>query len=114
MHPLPKRTRGRLAFAVTGLLIFSTSTASAQQPCALSAIPPTLTVPHRFSGREVIANPAAPDWSGAGTSELHRDCTHTRDYPELLTTVRAFWTDRYIYFLFTAPYHTQNLFLPVH
>src|SRR3954467_9186927 len=82
--------------------------AHAQQPCALSAISPVLTVPHARIAGPPSADPRAPIWTNAGTSELHRDCTHVQDYPDLLTTVRAFWTDRYIYFLFTAPYRTLN------
>jgi hypothetical protein len=34
------------------------------------------------------------------------------EYPALKTEVRAFWTDDHLYFLFTCPYKTLNIFLP--
>lgn len=34
------------------------------------------------------------------------------DYPDLKTQVRAFWTDTDVYFLFSSPYRTLNVFLP--
>ncbi len=108
------RTRRRLALTAFGALVFWAGAAGAQQPCALSAVPPVLAAPHQAAAGALRADPLAPAWNKAGSSELHRDCTHTRDYPDLLTTVRAFWTDSAIYFLFEAPYRTLNLFLPVH
>jgi hypothetical protein len=105
----------RRLFALVGALFSAASSAAlAQEPCRLSAVTPTLTIPHvqNAGPRPPAPDPSSPTWSTVAVSEMHRDCTHVRDYPDLNTTVRAFWTDTDIYFLFASPYRTLNLFLP--
>ena len=86
----------------------------AQEHCRLEAVVPTLAIPHASGAPPLTSDPGSPAWTSAARSGMQRDCTHQRDYPELHTEIRGFWTDTHVYFLFMSPYRALNVFLPAH
>ncbi len=87
-------------------LLFGQPTCQVTEPRASLAIP-KLEAPAEFN-----ADPHSATWVRAGSATIVSDCTRTIDYPALKTEVRAFWTDREVYFLFACPYSRLNVFLP--
>ncbi len=82
------------------------------KPCVASQPPASLTIPHAMGAPELSLDPEAGMWKRAATAEIVKDCTHTLDYPQVASKVRAFWTDSDLYVLFICPYRKLNLFLP--
>jgi len=104
----------RLSFCAVATISATGMRASAQKPCQLDQVTPVLTITHVNGAPPLTPNAASPIWTAAAKSGMHRDCTHQRDYPELHTEIRGFWTDTHVYFLFVSPFRTLNLFLPAH
>jgi hypothetical protein len=88
------------------------SRALAQQPCGLETPPQVLPIPYVKNPGPLAPDPAASTWARTAMTPVYRDCTRVRDYPDLKTEVRAFWSDTSVYFLFASPYQKLNLFLP--
>lgn len=84
----------------------------AQEPCQV--VPPTasVSIPHVKGSPDLNADPGSPTWKTSARSEIVKDCSRVLDYPELRTEIRAFWTDKDVYILFSCPYKDLNLFLP--
>lgn len=86
----------------------------AQAPCRRDRVLTTLEIPHVRGEPRLTSDPTSPVWAAAAQGGMHRDCTHQRDYPELHTEIRGFWTDTHVYFVFESLYRTLNVFLPAH
>jgi Flp pilus assembly protein TadD len=82
------------------------------QPCQVSEPRATLTIPHAAGAPELSADPKSQVWEQSATATIVKDCSHSLDYPDLQSTVRAFWTDSDLYLLFMCPYKKLNLFTP--
>lgn len=84
----------------------------AEEPCQV--VPPTASFSiHHVSGSpELNTNPHSRTWSKTAQAVIVKDCSVVRDYPEIKTDVRGFWTDTDVYLLFSCPYKDLNLFLP--
>ena len=55
-------------------------------------------------------DPNAQIWAGAAAQSMSKDCRSQTDYPNIETTIRAFWTDKDLYILFQCPYSVLNVF----
>lgn len=84
----------------------------AQEPCQV--VPPTasLSIPHVKGSPDLNADPESAAWKKAARSAIVKDCRRVLEYPELRTEIRAFWSDKDVYILFSCPYKVLNLFLP--
>jgi hypothetical protein len=82
-------------------------------PCTVSHPTATFTIHRGTDPGELTTDPRAPAWRAARPASIARDCSRILDYPDLTTEVRGFWTDTDLYFLFTCPYRSLNVFLPV-
>ncbi|HSM78656.1 MAG TPA: carbohydrate-binding family 9-like protein [Bryobacteraceae bacterium] len=93
-------------------IAFSWTPAQAEEPCRV--VPPTasLSIPHVSGSPELNANPHSATWSKAAPATIVKDCSVVREYPDLKTSIRAFWSDTDLYLLFSCPYKVLNLFLP--
>jgi Carbohydrate family 9 binding domain-like len=69
----------------------------------------SFTVRHEAGSPELNLDSDARVWRQAAVQSFSKDCTHQKDYPNLKTQVRAFWTDTDLYFLFRCPYDVLNL-----
>lgn len=87
-------------------------TAMAQAPCSVGSARAVITAPHADGSPRLIADDASSVWRNTATAVIHKDCSKVLDWPELRTTVRAFWTDTHLYLLFRCPYRQLNVFLP--
>jgi hypothetical protein len=85
---------------------------SAEEVCQV--VPPTasLSIPRHKDSPVLNADPKSGIWKNAASTWITKDCTKTIDYPMVKTEVRVFWTDEYLYLLFTCPYESLNIFLP--
>lgn len=88
------------------------SLAHAEEVCHV--LPPTasLSIPHRSGAPVLNTNPRSGVWRKSAQATIVKDCSVVRDYPQLKTSIRAFWTDSDLYLLFSCPYTVLNLFLP--
>jgi len=82
------------------------------QPCRVSEPRAALTIPRVEGAPELTADPKSRMWNRAATASIVKDCSRSLDYPELRSTVRAFWTDSDLYLLFICPYKKLNIFTP--
>jgi hypothetical protein len=84
----------------------------AQEPCKV--VPPTasLSVPHVKGSPALNTDPKSKTWAKAGHAAIVKDCSVVREYPQIRSEVRAFWTDSDVYLLFQCPYTVLNLWLP--
>ena len=64
------------------------------------------------SNPDLTTDPQAPVWTSAASQTIVKDCSREMEYANAKSTVRAFWTDTDVYFLFECPYTELNLFLP--
>jgi hypothetical protein len=80
--------------------------------CEFSPPAATLAAPHNNTHPDLTADPAAACWRAAGSTEIAKDCGRQIVYTSLTTSIRAFWTDDDLYFLFQCPYAVLNLFTP--
>ncbi|MEP6535913.1 MAG: tetratricopeptide repeat protein [Bryobacteraceae bacterium] len=80
------------------------------QPCKVSEPKAAFTIPHIAGSPELTADPKS--WAQAASTSIVKDCSRSLDYPDLQSTVRAFWTDSDLYLLFICPYRTLNIFTP--
>lgn len=81
-------------------------------PCEVSRPTATFSIPHVTSSRELNTDPGSPTWRAAGAASIANDCSRNRAYHDLKTEIRGFWSDTDLYFLFTCPYRSLNVFLP--
>ena len=79
-------------------------------PCQVSDPRAALTIPHVAGSPELTADPKSRIWELSAKTVILKDCTRSLDYPELQSTVRAFWTDSDLYLLFLCPYKKLNIF----
>ncbi len=86
--------------------------AFAQKPCVVTGPTATFTIRHVDGSPELSLDPDASVWKNAASQSMSKDCTKEIDYPNLKSTIRAFWTDTDLYILFQCPYTELNLFLP--
>lgn len=96
----------------TCLWVLLAASLHAQEPCAVTQPTATFEIHHTADPGELSLDPQAAMWKNAAHAWIVKDCSKKKDYPNLKTEVRAFWTDTDIYFLFVSPYDTLNLFLP--
>jgi Carbohydrate family 9 binding domain-like len=96
------------------IIFFCTSPflVSAQEPCIAAAPFATFTIRHVAGNPELTSDPDSGVWKSAASASMDKDCSRQISYPKIKTEIRAFWTDRDIYFLFRCPYTVLNLFLP--
>lgn len=85
---------------------------AAAPPCTVSQPTATFAIRRSAAPSELSTDPGAPMWKSARRATITRDCSRRLDYPDLRTEVRGFWTDTDLYFLFTCPYRSLNVFLP--
>ena len=81
-------------------------------PCEVSRPAAAFSIPHAASSRELSTDPRSPTWRETRAAWITNDCSRKRDYPDLKTEIRGFWTDTDVYFLFICPYRSLNVFLP--
>ena len=84
----------------------------AQKPCAASAPFAEFSIRHEPGVPELSLDPSAQPWKSAAAQTMEKDCSSETQYPNIRTTIRAFWTDTDLYLLFECPYTVLNLFLP--
>lgn len=94
------------------LLVCASGRIFGQEPCVASPPLATLSVPHQSGNPPISLDVSDPQWKKSGQAWISKDCSRTIDYPDLRTSVRAFWTDTHLYVLFRCPYKELNLFLP--
>ena len=94
------------------LLWFGMRALAAENVCEVASPTASFSVPHAAAAQELNTDPHSATWAHAGSAWIAKDCTHTIDYPQLKTEVRAFWTDTDLYLLFVCPYTELNLWLP--
>jgi len=97
-----------------GLVFLSSTSAFAWQAPVCEFSPPAaqLTVPHCSTHPELTTDPSAACWRTGGNTEITKDCSRQIVYPNLRTSIRAFWTDDELFLLFQCPYSVLNLFTP--
>ena len=100
-----------IASAGFGLLASQAADRTAA-PCEVSLPTAELSVAHVAGAPDLSTDPSADIWKGANAARIVRDCSRTTDYADLVTEVRGFWTDAEVYFLFSCPYRSLNVFLP--
>ena len=108
--PEPALRRSRLVPHI--LLFIAVAGAQAQEPCIVAQPTATFQAPYASGDPPLSTDPSSPPWRNAGLTTISKDCSRQIDYPALLTTVRSFWTDKYLYLLFSCPYTGLNVFLP--
>ena len=103
-----------LFFFATGIAagLAAALAAEAPQPCTVEGSRAGMTVSHAQHTDELSLDPHAPMWKNAKSALIVKDCAKQLSYPKLKTEVKAFWTEKYLFFLFICPYDTLNLFLP--
>lgn len=84
----------------------------AQPPCTVTRPTATFSIPYVPGSPELNTDPHSALWSGARLASIVKDCSVQREYPDLKTEIRGFWTDSDLYLLFSCPYRELNLFLP--
>jgi hypothetical protein len=94
------------------LLVSVIAALNAQQPCEVTAPTASFEIPYAAGPAELSLDPKAAMWRKATSARIVKDCSRKLDYPKLQTEVKAFWTSTDVYFLFSCPYETLNLFLP--
>jgi hypothetical protein len=67
---------------------------------------------HVAGNPELTTDAEAPEWKEAASQTIVKDCSREIEYANIQSTVRSFWTDTDVYFLFECPYTELNLFLP--
>jgi len=82
------------------------------QPCQVTQPVATLAIPRVSGTPELNTDPQSPVWKRSGSTRILKDCSHNIDYPELVSTVQAFWTDTDLHLLFICPYKKLNIFEP--
>jgi Carbohydrate family 9 binding domain-like len=100
-----------LRFCFVALLVFALRLA-AQQPCVTAQPTASFNIHHVKSDPPLTLDGSAGPWRNAAVQLMFKDCSRQIDYPNLKTTMRAFWTDDHLYLLFECPYTVLNLFLP--
>lgn len=83
-----------------------------QQPCIVAQPTASFTIHHIDGAPDLNTDPDSDIWRNAARQTIVKDCTHVAEYPALATTVRSFWTDTDLYFLFECPYTVLNIFEP--
>jgi Carbohydrate family 9 binding domain-like len=101
----------QLRFCLAALLIL-TIKVPAQQPCITAQQTASFSIHHLNGNPPLTLEASAVPWGGAAVQLMSKDCSREIDYPNLKTTMRAFWTDSDLYILFECPYTVLNLFLP--
>lgn len=81
-------------------------------PCEFSPPAVQFTIHYCGSHPDLTTDPTSACWRNAASTGIVKDCSRQLDYPNLKTTVRAFWTDDDLFFLFECPYTELNLFTP--
>ncbi len=99
----------RLYFAAFFIL---TIKLSAQQPCVTVEPTASFNIHHVAALPPLTLDVSSDPWRNAAAQSMSRDCSRQIDYPNLKSTIRAFWTDSDLYILFECPYTDLNLFLP--
>ncbi len=87
----------------TCLWVLLAASLHAQEPCAVTQPTATFEIHHTADPGELSLDPQAAMWKNAAHAWIVKDCSKKKDYPNLKTEVRAFWTDTDIYFLFVSP-----------
>jgi hypothetical protein len=95
-----------------GLLLLAPVAVSQSDVCEVSGAKAAFSIPHVKGAPELNSDPQSGTWKHAASAWMEKDCTLRKDYPDLKTEVRAFWTDTDLYLLFVSPYHQLNLWLP--
>ncbi len=107
-----KIEKAALMVAALGCSVMLPLAMKAQQLCEAQEPFATFTVKHVRGNPALTLNPNAGIWKRAASRTMDKDCTHTTEYKNLKTEIRAFWTDTNLYLLFECPYTVLNLFLP--
>lgn len=104
--PLIRSVYSASAFFIATLCL------NGQQPCVVVEPRATFTIQYVSAPANLSADSTAAIWKDSSVQSMSKDCSREVDYPRLKTQIRAFWTDRDLYFLFECPYVELNLFLP--
>ena len=94
------------------LLVLALIPLISEPPCEVSVPTASLSVPHETGEPALSTDPNARPWTTAAATRIVKDCSRRLEYPDLDTTVQAFWTDRSLYLLFACPYRSLNRFEP--
>jgi hypothetical protein len=94
------------------VLVALPMSAAAYDACEVKDSFATFKVPHVATAPELNTDPHSATWAHAASAWIVKDCSQKRDYPQLKTEVKAFWTDNDLYLLFVSPYTDLNLWLP--
>lgn len=92
-------------------LLASVST-FAQEPCEFQEPAAVFTIKHSAGSPALTLDPDSDVWKRAASQIMQKDCRYRIVYRNLTTKIRAFWTDKNLFFLFECPYTVLNLFLP--
>lgn len=84
----------------------------AQKPCLVSQPTASFSIHHEHGHPDLSLDPTAREWRSAAVQSMSKDCSREVDYPQLKSSIRAFWTDTDLYLLFRCPFTVLNLFLP--
>jgi hypothetical protein len=82
----------------------------AQPTCVATEPPGSFTIRHVSGQPDLNLDPEAPEWKGAASQSMSKDCRQQIDYPNIKTEIQAFWTDTDLYILFHCPYSVLNVF----
>jgi hypothetical protein len=99
-------TKLSAAFLATAIL------ASAQAPCVVDPARAVFQINYAKDAPKLTLDENSPVWKHAASQLMWKDCSRFIVYPDTVTTVKGFWTDTDLYFLFRCPYKDLNLFLP--
>ena len=80
--------------------------------CSVTEPTAAFHIRHVTGNPELTTDPEAPAWKDAASQTVVKDCSRKIEYSNIKGTIRAFWTDTDVYFLFECPYAELNLFLP--
>ncbi|HEX4228261.1 MAG TPA: carbohydrate-binding family 9-like protein [Bryobacteraceae bacterium] len=82
----------------------------AQPACNADQPIPSFTIRHVSGDPDLNLDPDSAEWKAAASQSMSKDCRRQIDYPNIDTTIRAFWTDADLYILFRCPYSVLNVF----
>ncbi len=103
--------RTLLLFLLMGLL--AAAAISSEAPvCTVTQPTAAFHIRHVDGHPDLTTDPQAAVWKNAASQSIVKDCSRDVEYSNVRSTVRAFWTDTDVYFLFECPYSELNLFQP--
>jgi hypothetical protein len=98
-----------VAVALILAAVVGCSTATKESASSL----PRFVATHINKDFEPSSDPTKSTWKQAPPVTLNRGSRDAKPRPELATTVRALWSDKFLYLLYDCPYTQLTVFEPV-